>query len=177
MPIDRPRSTPSGSGFGLRAARTEDRAAMLSLLQQVSAEGDTLPFIDHIDTDMIDDVWLSATGCMLAIDHADGSLLGMHRFGSNMPGRAAHIASATYVVASAARGRGIGRALVADSLARAAATGFQAMQFNLVVSSNAAAVALYQSLGFAVTGRTPGGFRHDQLGLVDTLIMFRPLGH
>jgi ribosomal protein S18 acetylase RimI-like enzyme len=47
----------------------------------------------------------------------------------------------------------------------------------LVVASNTAAVALYESMGFAVIGRTPGGFRHDQFGLVDTLIMFRPLGH
>lgn len=175
MHIDHQGTAGTAAGFTLRAAAHADAAAMLHLLRSVSAEGDTLPFDEPFDAAMIEEVWLAAAGCTLAVDQHDGSLLGMHRFGRNMPGRAAHIASATYVVARAARGRGIGRALVADTLARAAAAGFHGMQFNLVVASNTAAIALYESLGFVVTGRTPGGFRHAQTGLVDTLIMFRPL--
>jgi ribosomal protein S18 acetylase RimI-like enzyme len=63
----------------------------------------------------------------------------------------------------------------AHSLAQAAARGFRAMQFNIVVSTNAAAVALWRSLGFVPVGTLPGAFRHPALGEVDALVMFRRL--
>lgn len=49
------------------------------------------------------------------------------------------------------------------------------MQFNIVVSTNEAAVHLWQKHGFRIIGTTPKGYRHQTLGLVDTLIMFREL--
>jgi len=49
------------------------------------------------------------------------------------------------------------------------------MQFNFVISSNGAAVHLWQDLGFATVGRLPGAFRHPKLGFVDALVMFREL--
>jgi ribosomal protein S18 acetylase RimI-like enzyme len=45
----------------------------------------------------------------------------------------------------------------------------------VVVASNTGAVALWQSLGFAVIGRQPDAFRHPHLGLVDALVMHRTL--
>jgi hypothetical protein len=50
--------------------------------------------------------------------------------------------------------------------------GFRSMQFNLVVSTNEGAVALWKDMGFAVIGSVPGGFNHGDLGYVDALIMF-----
>jgi ribosomal protein S18 acetylase RimI-like enzyme len=61
------------------------------------------------------------------------------------------------------------------SLAHARSRGFRAMQFNLVVSTNERAVALWSRLGFAVVGRLPGAFEHPTHGDVDALVMFRPL--
>jgi ribosomal protein S18 acetylase RimI-like enzyme len=52
------------------------------------------------------------------------------------------------------RNRGIGECLVLDSLARARALGFDAMQFNLVFASNPAR-RLYERLGFQAVGRVP----------------------
>ena len=46
------------------------------------------------------------------------------------------------------------------------------IQFNAVVATNVYAVALYEDLGFSVTGRIPGGFRHPEHGFVDLLIMY-----
>jgi RimJ/RimL family protein N-acetyltransferase len=37
------------------------------------------------------------------------------------------------------------------------------MQFNFVVSTNTAAVALWQKLGFAIVGTLPKAFRHQRL--------------
>ena len=52
------------------------------------------------------------------------------------------------------RGRGIGRLLVEDSIARAPAVGFDAIQFNLVFESNPAR-QLYEELGWQQMGRVP----------------------
>jgi ribosomal protein S18 acetylase RimI-like enzyme len=49
------------------------------------------------------------------------------------------------------------------------------MQFNLVAASNERAVRLWQRLGFAVVGTLPRAFRHQRLGLVDALVMFKTL--
>jgi hypothetical protein len=53
--------------------------------------------------------------------------------------------------------------------------GYRAMQFNFVVSTNEAAVTLWQRLGFAIVGTLPGAFRHRTRGFVDVYVMFRTL--
>ena len=60
-------------------------------------------------------------------------------------------------------------------LAEAARMGFRGMQFNIVVSTNQAAIRLWKSLGFEIIGTIPGAFRHAQLGWVDAHVMFRSL--
>ena len=59
------------------------------------------------------------------------------------------------------------------ALAEAKAAKYTAMQFNFVVSCNTWAVALWESLGFAIAGTIPQAFRHKRLGLVDIHIMHR----
>ena len=49
------------------------------------------------------------------------------------------------------------------------------MQFNMVVSTNDAAVRLWQRMGFAIVARIPGAFRHATVGPVDTYVMHRML--
>jgi GNAT superfamily N-acetyltransferase len=83
------------------------------------------------------------------------------------------IANASYIVHHEHRGIGIGYALGRESLRVAAAKGFKAMQFNYVVSTNAKAVALWQSLGFVIIGTMPAGYRHSRHGLVDVYMMHR----
>ncbi|TWI45001.1 ribosomal protein S18 acetylase RimI-like enzyme [Pseudoduganella flava] len=161
------------SSVALRAAAPADTAAMLALLQTVAAEGDALPFLEGLDGDFIASQWLRAAGCVVACRGA--VLLGMYRYGTIMPGRGSHICTATFAVSPDARGQGIGRALVTHCLDAAKAAGYQAMQFNQVVSTNHAALALYRSLGFIEAGCIPAAFRHDQLGYVDAYVMYRRL--
>jgi ribosomal protein S18 acetylase RimI-like enzyme len=80
------------------------------------------------------------------------------------------------MTASSARGKGIGGLMCGHSLLEAAALGFRAMQFNIVVATNTTAVALWQKHGFRIIGTTPGAFRHETPGYVDAHIMFRELG-
>ncbi|WUR10897.1 GNAT family N-acetyltransferase [[Empedobacter] haloabium] len=161
------------SDHTLRAATGADAPAMLALLRSVTTEGDTLPFYDDVGTDFIDSQWLGATGCVLAC--AGDSLLGMYRYGPNMPGRGAHVATATFLVARHARGRGLGRLLLLHSLDTARAAGFRAMQFNQVVATNHAALALYRSVGFRRVGRIPQAFAHPRDGYVDAYVMYLDL--
>ncbi|HEY2786177.1 MAG TPA: GNAT family N-acetyltransferase, partial [Fimbriiglobus sp.] len=89
--------------------------------------------------------------------------------------RGSHVANAGFMVAPDARGRGVGRAMGEFILAEARRLGFAGMQFNFVVSTNAAAVALWNDLGFRAIGTVPRGFRHAALGPVDVLVMYRDL--
>jgi RimJ/RimL family protein N-acetyltransferase len=76
---------------------------------------------------------------------------------------------------AAAQGRGIAAAMCEHSQRIAVELGFRAMQFNFVVASNERAVRLWERLGFTVVGRLPGAFRHQKLGFVDALVMFKTL--
>ena len=71
--------------------------------------------------------------------------------------------------------RMVARAMCGHSLDEARRHGFTAMQFNFVVSTNDAAIALWRSMGFAEVGRLPGAFRHPVQGPVDALVMFQAL--
>ncbi|MEI4878363.1 GNAT family N-acetyltransferase, partial [Klebsiella pneumoniae] len=93
-------------------------------------------------------------------------VLGTAKMGPNRPGPGAHVATASFMVTEEARGRGIGRALGEYVLAWARTQGYAAMQFNAVVESNAAAVRLWQSLGFRIIGTVPEAFAHPRLGRV-----------
>jgi ribosomal protein S18 acetylase RimI-like enzyme len=130
-----------------------------------------------------DQVWLVTGGGPASGDAADtlatgspeSAVLGSYRLGPNKAGPGAHISSASYMVSEAARGRGVGRAMVLHCLEQAAQAGYRGIQFNAVAASNTHAVTLYLELGFSVIGAVPGGFAHPEQGLVDLLIMYCPL--
>ena len=79
------------------------------------------------------------------------------------------------MTAAHATGRGIARTMCLHSKEQAKRSGFRAMQFNFVVSTNEPAVRLWQDCGFAVVGRVPEAFHHPARGYVDAFVMFRPL--
>jgi ribosomal protein S18 acetylase RimI-like enzyme len=51
--------------------------------------------------------------------------------------------------------------------------GYEAMQFNFVVSTNTAGVELWKKLGFEIVGTLPRAFNHSTLGRVDAYVMHR----
>jgi ribosomal protein S18 acetylase RimI-like enzyme len=79
------------------------------------------------------------------------------------------------MVSSQARGMGVGRQMGEHCLEEARRLGFRAMQFNFVVSTNQAAIRLWESLGFQIVAALPGAFRHSSKGFIDVYIMFRNL--
>jgi GNAT superfamily N-acetyltransferase len=73
------------------------------------------------------------------------------------------------------RGRGVGRLLGQYALQWAANAGFRGMQFNAVVDTNIAAIALWESLGFETVGIVPEAFDSRRHGLVGLRVMYRRL--
>ena len=90
-----------------------------------------------------------------------------------MRDRGSHVANAAFMVDPQLSGKGVGRAMGVHCLREAKRAGFRAMQFNIVVSTNEAAVALWKKLGFSIVGTLPEVFRHESLGFVDAYVMHR----
>jgi len=104
-----------------------------------------------------------------------GTVFGVFYIKPNQPALGAHVCNCGYVVAEAAAEQGIGAQMCAWSQKEARRLGYLAMQYNLVVSTNTRAVALWQRHGFEIVGRLPRAFRHKQLGLVDAFVMYKEL--
>ena len=102
-------------------------------------------------------------------------LLGSAKMGPNRPGRGAHVGTASFMVAPEARGRGVGRALGEYVVRWHREQGYRGIQFNAVVETNTAAVALWESLGFEIVGTVPGAFDSPTHGYVGLHVMFLPL--
>ena len=140
----------------IRPYQTSDIVAMVDIWNEVVRDGIAFPQEDELTEATGAEFFASQTHCGVAVE--DGTLLGLYILHPNNVGRCGHIANASYAVAQAARGKGVGRALVEDSLAQGKAHGFRVMQFNAVVATNAGARHLYEKLGFTQLGTIPGGF-------------------
>jgi ribosomal protein S18 acetylase RimI-like enzyme len=79
------------------------------------------------------------------------------------------------MVAETHRGRGIGRALLADAIARLQATPGLAQVTLSVTASNRTAVGLYESVGFVRYGRLPDAVRLPDGRQLDKDLMLRRL--
>jgi ribosomal protein S18 acetylase RimI-like enzyme len=158
----------------IRPATPADEDAVWRILEPMIRAGETYPLPREMRRHEALDYWFAPEHeVFVALD--GGEVAGTYYLRANQKGGGAHVANCGYVTAPQASGRGVGRAMCEHSLARAGARGFRAMQFNFVVSSNTQAVRLWQSCGFEIVGRLPEAFRHPTAGLVDALVMVRPL--
>jgi ribosomal protein S18 acetylase RimI-like enzyme len=102
-------------------------------------------------------------------------ILGTYQLRPNWSGGGSHVANIGYMTSPAAMGRGVGRLMVEHSLQQARESGFKAVLFNFVVSTNERAIRLYKSFGFGTIGIAPLAFLHPKQGYVDILVMFKAL--
>lgn len=158
----------------IRPATDADRAAILAIVAPVLAAGETYAMDRNLSAEQVEAYWFGPTHQVMVAE-ADGVILGTYYLKANQGGGGAHVANCGYMTAPAAQGKGVARQMCADSLVRAAERGFRAMQFNHVVSTNARAVALWQSLGFVIAGTLPAAFNHPVHGYVDSYVMFKTL--
>jgi L-amino acid N-acyltransferase YncA len=160
----------------IRDATAADWPAIWPIYAEIVRAGDTFCYDPAISEPDAREMWMiEPPGRTTVAVGDDGAIVGTANMYANRPGPGDHVASGNYMVAAGRRGRGVGRALVMDSLRWAREAGFRAMQFNAVAESNGPAVRLYEQAGFAIVGRVPGAFRHPEQGEVALLVMHRPL--
>lgn len=158
----------------VRPATRSDDGAVWRVIEPMIREGETYP----LPRDMTRDAALAhfhQPGHEVFVAEIDGVVRGTYYFRHNTGGGGSHVANRGYVTAIEAREFGIARAMCLHSLDHAKACGFRAMQFNFVISTNEAAVHLWQACGFAVVARLPGAFLSSRLGYVDALMFYRAL--
>ena len=156
-------------------ATDADWPRLWPIWHEVVAAGDTYCYEPATPSEVARADWLDPLPSECWLARLGDEVLGMYHLSPNQAGPGSHVVNGSYMVAAAARGSGVGRAMVEHSLRRAREAGYLAMQFNAVVETNAGAIHLYEDLGFVRIGRVPRAFRHPARGLVDLVIMYRDL--
>lgn len=144
----------------VRKYDSADLPYMIDIWNDVVRDGDAFPQRDLLNEYSAAEFFAAQSYCGVAVDD-DGSICGLYILHPNNVGRCGHICNASYAVAKAVRGCGIGEALVRDCMTAAVGCGYKILQFNAVVADNTAARRLYEKLGFIQLGTIKGGFRAD----------------
>jgi L-amino acid N-acyltransferase YncA len=155
----------------IREATDADWPQIYPIYLGIVADGTTYAFPEDQTLDEARPWWMEPPPGRVVVAHEGDRVLGSAKAGPNRPGRGSHVATASFMVDPAERGRGVGRALAEHVVAWARASGYRAMQFNAVVETNTGAVRLWRSLGFEVVGTVPEAFDHRELGFVGLHVM------
>ena len=131
----------------LRPMTRADVPAFAPVFREIVDAGETYAYPEDLPNNAIADLWMEG----------------------------AHIGTASFMVSSAARGKGVGRALARYVIDWHRRQGYAGIQFNAVVETNMAAVRLWQDLGFRILGTVPGAFRSATHGPVGLHVMFLDL--
>jgi L-amino acid N-acyltransferase YncA len=156
----------------IRPADATDWAQIWPIFQAVVATGTTYAFSPDTSHDAARGYWFGP-GIRSWVAERRGRVVGFYKLMANRPDLGAHVANASFMVDPLSHGRGIGEALGRHCLRESKRAGYLAIQYNFVVSTNTAAVALWRKLGFEVVGTLPKAFQHHDYGLVDAYVMYR----
>lgn len=157
----------------LRPATAGDDDALWSLLKPAFRAGDTYTVDPAISRRDALAFWTAPEKRVFLAEAPD--VLGTCYLKPNQGGGGTHVCNAGFITHPDARGRGVASAMLTHMLDAARASGFRAMQFNFVVSTNTGAIGLWHRAGFETVGRLPGAFRHPEQGYVDALVMYKSL--
>jgi len=158
----------------IRKAIPEDNNQIWNIIKEVISKGDTYTFDPNSSKETMLEYWCGQDKhTYVATDNEE--IIGTFVIKDNQPGLGSHIANASYMVSKKASGKGVGKTMGEFSLEEASRLGYTAMQFNIVVKSNTAAVQLWQKLGFDIIGEIPDAFNHKEIGLTNAYIMYRKL--
>ncbi|MFA4938418.1 N-acetyltransferase family protein [Brevundimonas sp.] len=159
----------------IRPIADADWPGLWPIIEAVTRAGETYTYPLDMTEAQARIMWTPPApgGTLVAIE--DGQVLGAAKIIPNQQGNGAHVANGSFMVATAARGRGVARSLGEAALTFARDAGFKSMQFNAVVETNTVAVGLWKALGFEIVGTVPEAFDHPAHGLVGLHLMHRKL--
>ena len=163
----------------VRKYKPADWDAVWEVIRPVLRRGETYPLNPDIGEREARGVWVHTprrlAGATYVAEDENGRIVGSFYIKRNQPCLGAHVCNCGYITAESARGMGVGSLLCEYSQQAAAAMGFTAMQFNLVVATNDGAFRLWKKHGFTVVGALQQAFRHPKHGLVDAYVMYKLL--
>jgi GNAT superfamily N-acetyltransferase len=161
-------------GFALKPFSQEDEAVLYDIFRDVVDSGSQFPYECHSAQEFYRQ-FLAPISHVYVCHSPTKEVVGGFYIRPNFSGRSSHIANAAYMIKGSYRGQGIGTLLVNASLEIAKDLGFQAMQFNMVLSQNVIAINLYQKLGFNIIGTIPQAIRNPDGSYQERYILHRKL--
>jgi len=164
-----------GAVVEIRTARHDDWSEIWPFFRDIVGDGETYAYPDDLTAEQAEALWNLGPQATTVVALDTEQVLGAATIGPNRPGRGSHVATASFMVSPAARGRGVGRYLGEYAIRWAADAGYHAMQFNAVVDTNVTAVRLWETLGFETVGIVPEAFDSRTHGLVGLRVMYRRL--
>lgn len=164
----------SSPPLSIRLFEDSDWHKVWSLLEPIFRAGETYAYSPLITAAEAKVVWVQVPQETYVASLAD-SIVGTYYLKPNQPELGAHVCNCGYAVSPEARGRGVASAMCVHSQVRAAEIGFKAMQYNLVVITNAGAIRLWERHGFEKLAQLPAAFRSQTQGYVDALVMYKLL--
>lgn len=159
----------------IRATDEQDWPRIYPFFSSIVAAGETYAFPEGLSLEEARPWWMEPPPGHTVVAVEGDAVLGSAKMGPNRPGRGSHVATGSFLVDPAHRGRGVGRALGEYLTCWAREAGYRGIQFNAVVETNTVAVGLWQSLGFQIIGTVPEAFDHAEYGLVGLHVMFQRL--
>lgn len=159
----------------IREYTKSDTPAAIGIWNRVVEDGVAFPQTEPLDLISGAEFFAGQSYTGVAYDTDSGETAGLYILHPNNVGRCGHICNASYAVRADMRGRHIGEALVSHCIVKGRELGFRILQFNAVVSTNKAALHLYEKLGFVRLGTIPGGFRMKDGSYEDIVPHYRVL--
>ncbi len=158
----------------IRKSVPQDEDSIWNILEPVIRSGETFPRPRDMTREAALAYWL-APEKQTFVAEDEGEIVGTYYIRANQAGGGGHVCNCGYITSENARRRGIARRMCQHSLQEAPKSGFRAMQYNCVVSTNEGAIRLWKDLGFGIVGTLPGAFNHPSLGDVDAFVMYQKL--
>jgi L-amino acid N-acyltransferase YncA len=159
------------TGLVIRPMTAADWPQVWEFFDETVRAGETYAYPLDLTSEQARALWTMSPPGQTVVQVVDDRVLGSATMGPNRPGRGSHVGTASFMVAAAARGRGVGRALAEHVVQWHREHGYRSIQFNAVVETNTAAVRLWQSLGFRIIGTVPEAFDSRAHGLVGLHVM------
>jgi len=160
--------------MNIRRAKDTDHDAIWAMVEPVIRAGGSYPLPTDLDRAGGLAYWFAPDKDVFVAEQ-EGKLIGLYYIRPNNQGPGDHICNCGYVTHVEFRGQSIAKKLCQHSLDYARKVGYRGMQYNLVVSTNRAAVHLWKKMGFAIVGTLPMAFRDPSEGDVEAFIMFQKL--
>ena len=145
-----------------------------SILKPIFQAGETYPYPQNITKDEAYKIWITNKH-KVYVSQINNEITGSYYIKPNQPGLGSHVCNCGYVVSKKHRGKGIATQMCLHSQKTARDLGYKAIQFNLVVSTNKAALHLWKKLGFSIIGSLPLAFKSKNVDYVDAYVMYLTL--